>query len=82
MKPSKGVSLMHPTDEELKEFHWHCAVMRATGATVIVQTKKDVFGFTAAVSVIRNKKCYQFSDPDWKVITKQLATLVNSYAIS
>ena len=73
---------MHPTDEELREFQWHCNVVRATGANVIVHTRKDILGYRAFVSVIRNKKCYNFSDPDWKVITKQLATLVNSYALS
>lgn len=73
---------MHPTDEELKEFHWHCAVLRTTGAVVTVNTRKDIFGFKAAVVVLIGNKLYRLSDPDWTVVTKQLATLVNSYAIS
>ena len=73
---------MHPTDEELKEFQWHCAVMRSTGAILNVKTKKDVFGFTASVVVLLEHKIYRFSDPSWTVITKQLATLVNTHAMS
>ena len=73
---------MNPTDRQLHDFQWHCAVMRATGAKVMVSTRKDIFGYSAAVLVMFNNKSYRFSDPDWNVITKQLATLVNSYAMN
>ena len=73
---------MHPTDEELREFHWHCAVVRSTGAIVTAKTKKDIFGFAVNVIVLMGNKSYRFSDPDWNVITKQLATLVTTQVLS
>ena len=73
---------MHLTDEELREFNWHCNVVRSTGAIITVNTRKDIFGFTVAVIVLRGNKLYRFSDPSWTVITKQLATLVNTHAMT
>ncbi len=71
-----------PTADQFEITKWRCAILEAAGCDVIVGTRKDILGETAAIIIFKDGKRYKFSDPDWNIVNKQLGCLVNICAMS
>ncbi len=73
---------MIPTTKQFNLTVVLCAVLRTTGASVALETRK-AFGQTSpAIVVYKKGKIYHFADPCWNVVNKQLGCLANSFAMS
>ncbi len=68
---------MQPTSHQFELAQWHCAVLRAAGCIVTLDKIKYILGYAPRIIIFRRQKLYKFADPDWDVVNKQLACLVN-----
>lgn len=66
---------MEPTSEQWQQTKWLCEILRKEGVIVIFRTTYRMRIRQAAIILKKKNLVYNFSDPDWDVVNKQLAYL-------